>query len=52
MCDEVTPPDRDIGPGHWIHCHHPVAFLSGLDPTVPQPDVVPEPGISSLASSG
>ena len=34
VCDEVTPPDQPIGPGHWIHCHHELGFLGRLDPTL------------------
>jgi oligopeptide/dipeptide ABC transporter ATP-binding protein len=32
VCDEVTPPDRQIGPERWIHCHHDLEFLNSLDP--------------------
>ena len=34
ICDEVTPPDQEIGPDRFIHCHHPLSFLNTLDPEV------------------
>ena len=39
VCDNVTPPDRRIGPGRWIHCHHDLEFLNKLDPTLAPAEV-------------
>jgi peptide/nickel transport system ATP-binding protein len=41
ICDEVAPPIVEVSPGHQIACHHDLAFLRTLEPSIPATGDVP-----------